>query len=102
MQPGCRPLKEPESEMDLEQSLDRSMPAKSKPETSGHGKVPGIRTVHESHSLATESSGLQRLAVHKATGPRTDLGKQVASRNATKHGVFSKVVLLKGESPGVV
>jgi len=81
------------------------MPAKSKPETdssSGDGKVPGLRTVHESHSLATESSGLQRLAVHKATGPRTDLGKQVASRNATKHGVFSKVVLLKGESPGVV
>ncbi len=33
----------------------------------------------------------------KATGPRTELGKERASRNAIKHGVFSKVVLLKGE-----
>jgi hypothetical protein len=28
------------------------------------------------------------------------LGKQTASRNATKHGVFSKEILLKGESKG--
>ena len=33
-----------------------------------------------------------------ATGPRTTQGKQRASRNATKHGVLSKVVVLKGES----
>jgi hypothetical protein len=36
--------------------------------------------------------------VRKATGPRTELGKRRASRNATKHGVFSKVVVLEGES----
>jgi len=31
-------------------------------------------------------------------GPRTELGKQRASRNAIKFGMFSKVILLKGES----
>jgi hypothetical protein len=33
-------------------------------------------------------------------GPRTELGKRRASRNATKHGLYSRVVLLKGESKG--
>lgn len=32
-----------------------------------------------------------------ATGPRTKLGKLNASRNATKHGIFSKAVLLNGD-----
>jgi hypothetical protein len=36
--------------------------------------------------------------VRRATGPRTELGKRTASRNATKYGIFSKVVLLKHES----
>jgi len=30
-------------------------------------------------------------------GPRTELGKRRASRNAAKHGLYSKVVLLEGE-----
>jgi hypothetical protein len=34
----------------------------------------------------------------KATGPRTPAGKTKSSRNATKHGIFSSVTLLKGES----
>jgi hypothetical protein len=37
------------------------------------------------------------LADNKATGPRTKQGKQTSSRNATKHGVFSKVIVLEGE-----
>jgi hypothetical protein len=32
-----------------------------------------------------------------ATGPRTQRGKQKSKRNALKHGIFSKVVLLKEE-----
>jgi hypothetical protein len=47
-----------------------------------------------------ESTIIPSSTVHSATGPRTDSGKQTASRNATKHGVFSKVILLKGESKG--
>ena len=34
----------------------------------------------------------------KALGPRTQRGKQKSSRNATKHGVFSKVITLESES----
>src|SRR5215470_9943561 len=33
-----------------------------------------------------------------ATGPRTTHGKERSKRNALKHGVFSQVALLKGES----
>ncbi len=36
--------------------------------------------------------------VSKATGPRTEQGKQRASRNATIHGIFSKVIVLNDES----
>jgi hypothetical protein len=36
--------------------------------------------------------------VRKATGPRTQQGKERSKHNAVKHGIFSKVVLLKGES----
>lgn len=36
--------------------------------------------------------------VSRATGPRTEQGKQRTSRNAMKHGIFSKVILLNNES----
>ena len=36
--------------------------------------------------------------VQQATGPRTELGKRRSSSNATKHGIFSKAVLINGES----
>jgi len=41
---------------------------------------------------ATSLSG-----VPGATGPRTQRGKQKSKRNALKHGIFSRVVLLKEE-----
>jgi hypothetical protein len=34
----------------------------------------------------------------KSTGPRTPEGKAISKLNATKHGIFSGVVILKGES----
>ena len=37
------------------------------------------------------------LVVRRATGPRTQQGKKNSKYNALKHGVFSQVVLLKGE-----
>jgi hypothetical protein len=36
--------------------------------------------------------------VRKATGPRTQQGKERSKHNAIKHGIFSKAVILKGES----
>lgn len=55
-------------------------------------------SAQESQTLAIEPSSSRGPADRNATGPRTELGKQRASHNATKHGVFSKVVVLKAES----
>ena len=33
----------------------------------------------------------------KATGPKTELGKERSSRNAIKHGIVFQAILLKGE-----
>jgi len=38
------------------------------------------------------------LSVLKATGPRTPEGKEISKRNALKHGIFSEVTVLPGES----
>ncbi len=71
----------------------------SEPETSDtSGNGSGFATDSESQSLDIERSGSKGLADGKATGPRTEQGKQKSSRNATKHGVFSKVIVLKTES----
>lgn len=43
------------------------------------------------------SEGLSA-APHGATGPRTSAGKNRSSRNALKIGIFSKALLVKGES----
>jgi len=51
-----------------------------------------------SPSPMEESSAAQKLPTHKATGPRTNIGKQRASRNATKHRLFTKYIVLPGES----
>jgi hypothetical protein len=64
--------------------------------TSGNGS--GFATATESQALEIVRSGSTELADGKATGPRTKQGKQTSSRNATKHGVFSTVIVLKGES----
>jgi hypothetical protein len=39
-----------------------------------------------------------KVPARKVTGPRTKLGKQRSRYNALKHGIFSKVLLLDGES----
>jgi len=35
----------------------------------------------------------------QATGPQTISGKRRSSQNALKHGIFSRTILLKDESP---
>ena len=44
-----------------------------------------------------DSDRLQRVPA-QPMGPRTELGKERSSRNAIKHGIFSKAILLQGES----
>jgi hypothetical protein len=64
-------------------------------QTSGNGS--GFSTASESQSLHIERSGPRGPADKKASGPRTKQGKQKSSRNATKHGLFSKVIVLISE-----
>src|SRR6266852_465336 len=65
-----------------------------------HASVEGSAFVMapEPQSLDIERSGSSTRSNSKALGPRTRQGKQKSSRNATKHGVFSKVIILETES----
>jgi hypothetical protein len=45
-----------------------------------------------------QSSKVGTSRANGATGPRTTQGKERSKRNALKHGIFSQVALLKGES----
>jgi hypothetical protein len=51
--------------------------------------------------MARKSSSLSGsiTPIRRGTGPRTAQGKQRSKRNSTKHGLFSNVVVLDGESP---
>ena len=62
------------------------------------GKGSGSANAKESPTLAIERSVSSAKGGSKALGPRTQQGKQKSSRNATKHGVFSKVITLESES----
>src|SRR5216683_6465920 len=73
--------------------------------SSGNGSASQI--AGESLSINAEQSGVSVPAVDKkhsssltrrATGPRTQVGKQRSKYNATKHAIFSSVALLEGES----
>ncbi len=37
---------------------------------------------------------------HKSTGPKTSRGKKIVAENATKHGFFAPVVVLRDEDSG--
>src|SRR5260370_34436686 len=75
-------------------NAEESGPKTSK--TSGNGS--GSSTSAESQSLHIERSGARGPADKKVAGPRTKQGKQKSSRNATKHGIFSKDTVIEGES----
>jgi hypothetical protein len=44
------------------------------------------------------TNGRPEIAPARATGPRTEPGRERSSRNAIKHGIFSEAIFLKGES----
>ncbi len=85
-----------EEEMKLEAQGDSTELSGS--EVNPSGDEPGRITIQKSHPVAIERSGSSAHSNSKALGPRTQQGKQKSSRNATKHGVFSKVIILDSES----
>jgi len=57
-------------------------------------EAPGNGSSGEESQNNAMSSSLTR----EATGPRTQEGKEKSKHNATTHGIFSKVVVINGES----
>jgi hypothetical protein len=58
----------------------------------------GVSGAKKSSTMkATERADRSASAKRKGTGPRTVTGKSRSTQNSTKHGIFSKVVLLKDE-----
>ena len=53
--------------------------------------------VFGSSETVAQSNGHDTGIATKATGPKTEVGKERSSRNAIKHGIFSQAILLKGE-----
>jgi len=58
-------------------------------------------TTRNDQTSATESQQImlaRPLTRSRSTGPRTKRGKEQSKRNSLKHGIFSKALLLEGES----
>jgi hypothetical protein len=55
----------------------------------------GVRTIDRKNQ---HPNAHHQIRTARATGPRTQIGKQRSSRNGIKHGIFSEATLLKGES----
>ena len=55
---------------------------------------------HEEEDIKLQGNGNESSSTppRRLTGPRTPTGKERSKRNALRHGIFSAVVLLKGES----
>src|ERR1700682_1955396 len=66
-------------------NVDGARSAVSHPSKNGLSTVP------------TASGSGSTSLVRKGTGPRTQQGKDRSKSNAIKHGIFSNVVVLKGE-----
>jgi hypothetical protein len=88
----------------------KEIDAKTEPGIHGsseNGGGAGLVSDHEFRSSAIKTSGLAAAVndrasssslTRRATGPRTPRGKDRSKHNALKHGIFSKMVLLRGES----
>jgi len=85
-----------------EESVEELGPDLSRPSDNGSR----VTTAQASQSIDAEQSGSSKPLVNernlsslvrRATGPRTLAGKERSKQNAHKHGIFSKVILLKDE-----
>jgi hypothetical protein len=65
---------------------------------SGATEKPLHERKHSSTPKSAKVEPIDQASIHKSTGPRTPQGKERSKFNARKHGLFSKAVLLQGES----
>ena len=63
-----------------------------------HSQLPPAEEKQASVANPTEAEQIGQTAIRNSTGPRTPQGKERSKQNALKHGIFSKVTYLKGES----
>jgi hypothetical protein len=70
----------------------------TQPEEAGSSALGGDPEGHGLELVRVERQ-VEKLPSRGATGARTETGKKRSSRNAIKHGIFSGVTLLPGESP---
>jgi len=78
------------------------MPSPRPGATSAH--APGAASRRATTAGQRQPASEARLAANRgnaqrSTGPRTAAGRQVSSRNATRHGVLARTPLLPGEDP---
>ena len=66
--------------------------------TSAAAKESTMRGERPDAALVREKATTAISIASSATGPRTPHGKNRSKNNATKHGIFSNVVVLQGES----
>jgi hypothetical protein len=64
----------------------------------GTGSAVSRPRKNGSSAVSTASGPGSTSLVRKATGPRTRQGKERTKYNALKQGIFSKLVILEGES----
>lgn len=77
--------------------IQRQEPEAFPPPTAGNGSQ-SRQAKQRSVAEPTKNNASGQASIRKGTGPRTAQGKERSKLNALKHGLLSKVVLLKGES----
>jgi len=66
--------------------------------TSGASENPSHQQDRSATPISAKVEPIDQASLHKSTGPRTPQGKQRSKYNALKHGIYSKVAVLKSES----
>ena len=77
--------------------IQRQEPEAFPPKSAGNGSQSRRANQGSAVEPIKVKPGVQT-SIRKGTGPRTAQGKERSKLNAVKHGLLSKVVLLKGES----
>jgi hypothetical protein len=67
-------------------------------ETSASEQFPASEKQDPNQEIQLTTQETSTASAQKSGGPRTQQGKENSKLNATKHGIFSKVVVIEGES----